>query len=305
MTPPLSTRAGGVSLLPGPPLLHPSVRRAMGEAPISHRSPEFVDRLERCRRILCKLTGAANVQVFVGSGTAANDTVAAQLALRGEIGLVLHAGEFGHRLCDHARRAGLEFHEAQARWGSDHDFVTARRLLEEHPEIRWIWSVHCETSTGRLHDLDPLRRLAESHHADLVLDCISSVGAVPIDLSGIAFATAVSGKALASFAGLAMVFHSRPIGSDSRLPRSLDLGAHAQSPTVPFTQSSNLVGALEAALSRFQSGGRCTVEPRWQAARELAASSPCSPTIFSAASRSSTVKAIWLSGWPLANSPFT
>src|SRR5690606_18088405 len=95
-----------------------------------------------------------------------------------------------------------------------------------------------------------LSRLCREAGVRLALDCISSVGTVPIDLTGVDFATAASGKALGSFPGLSIVFsRDRPAAAPTRIPRYLDLGAYAAMNGVAFTQSSNLVAALATALA--------------------------------------------------------
>jgi hypothetical protein len=86
---------------------------------------------------------------------------------------------------------------------------------------------------------------------ELCLDCISSIGLVPVDLTRVLFASAVSGKALGGYPGLSLVFHREPVEpAPDALPRYLDLGAWVQADGVPFTHSSNLILALRAALER-------------------------------------------------------
>lgn len=227
-----------VRLLPGPLSVHPSVRRALAEPSISHRGGEFSDMLREVKARLCGLTGTERVSLLFGSGTLANDAVAAQISREGGTGLVLSNGEFGERLCDHARRFGLAHSVLRAEWGSPFDYS-----LVESAGCDWIWAVHCETSTGVLNDLERLKSLGKR----LYLDCISSIGTVPVDLSGVRLASGVSGKGLGSFAGISMVFHDHEILPSPNLPRYLDLGCYAE---VPYTVCSNLVAALHAALDR-------------------------------------------------------
>jgi hypothetical protein len=78
-----------VNLLPGPVKVHADVRRAFAAGPISHRSPVVVEEMRQVHALLRALTGAASIHVMMGSGTLANDAVAAQLTLRGGRGLVL------------------------------------------------------------------------------------------------------------------------------------------------------------------------------------------------------------------------
>ena len=75
---------------------------------------------------------------------------------------------------------------------------------------------------------------------------------MPVDLSGVYLASCVSGKALASFPGLSMVFYNHELQpAPQSLPRSLDLGYYAAQAGIPFTTSSNLLYALKTALQRI------------------------------------------------------
>ena len=248
-------RNGGrkVNLMPGPVAIRPDVRRAFAKPPVSHRSPVFMDDMQRTKRRLCGLVGTRGVEILLGSGTMANDAIAAQLSLETGRGLVLSNGEFGSRLLDHAARMGLDFDALEQEWGRpfDPDALESAMGRGDHS---WLWAVHCETSTGVLNDIGQIREVCEGRGARLALDCISSIGTLPVDLSGVFLASGVSGKGLGSYPGLSMVFYSHELEPrPDRLPRYLDLGLHAAKGGVPFTMSSNLVYALDAALDRFDS----------------------------------------------------
>jgi aspartate aminotransferase-like enzyme len=197
--------------------------------------------------LLCDLTGAAKVEILLGSGSLANDAIGAQISLLGARGLVLSNGEFGDRLIDHATRLGLQFDVYEMEWGEPFDYAEIRRRVAAHG---WIWAAHCETSTGILNDLAELKRIACEHNLKLCLDCISSIGTTPVDLGGVYLASAVSGKALAAFPGLSMVFYHQELVSAPKLPRYLDLGYCAAQQGIPFTHSSNLIHALQTSLKR-------------------------------------------------------
>lgn len=244
-----SFHPSAANFLPGPVAVRREVRRAFEQAPESHRSPVFMMDFQAARRCLCELTGAAHCQLMVGSGTLANDAVAAQLSLEGGRGLVLSNGEFGTRLVDHARRWGLTFEACEFEWGAALDLAEVRKRLERAPGFQWLWAVHCETSTGVLNDLDALKALSAEFGLKLCLDCISSLGTVPVNLRGVYLATGASGKGLRGYPGLCMVFHHHePTPAPDRLPRYLDLGYYASQHGVPFTFSSNLLHALHAAI---------------------------------------------------------
>jgi len=244
-----SFHPSAVNFLPGPVAVRREVRRAFEQSPESHRSPVFMSDFHATRQCLCEMTGAAHCQILVGSGTLANDAVGGQLALEGGRGLVLNNGEFGTRLVDHARRWGLHFDVYEVEWGAPFDLAEVRRRIEHTPGLRWIWAVHCETSTGVLNDLDALKALCAEFGLKLCADCISSLGTVPVDLHGVYLATGASGKGLRSYPGLSMVFHHHELRpAPDRLPRYLDLGYYAAQDGVPFTFSSNLLHALRVAI---------------------------------------------------------
>lgn len=235
-----------VRLLPGPVNLHPDVLAAFAAPPVSHRGDEFSGTLRHVKARLRELTGAGRVALLFGSGTLANDAVAARLSVEGGRGLVLSNGEFGERLADHARRWRLPHTVLRSDWGEllDHDRIARM-------DFDWLWAVHCETSTGILNDLEPLKRICRERGARLCLDCISSIATVPMDLAGVHLASGVSGKGIGSLAGVAMVFHQDAIPK-ADLPRYLDLGCYGQEDGMPYTVCSNLVVALRAALDRHR-----------------------------------------------------
>jgi len=250
-SPSRSFQPSAVSFLPGPVPVRREVRRAFEEAAESHRAEAFVRDFQATRQVLRELVHAGKVELLLGSGTLANDVVAGQLCLEKRRGLVLSNGEFGERLIDHARRFHLDFEAVEFPWGRPLDLAVARRRLEQGPAPGWVWCAHCETSTGVLNDLETLKGLCGEFHAHLCVDAISSIGTLPVDLSGVYLAACASGKGLRSYPGISMVFyHHEAAPAPGGLPRYLDLGCYAANQGIPFTFSSNLLHALHAALRR-------------------------------------------------------
>jgi aspartate aminotransferase-like enzyme len=238
-----------LNLLPGPVAVHRGVRRALTEPPESHRSAPFAGALESIRRLLSGLTGAARAQILLGSGTLANDAVAAQLSGRSRRGLILTNGEFGDRLVDHAARAGAPCDVMRWCWGAPFDLSAVReRMARTAPA--WLWFVHLETSTGVLNDLTALAALCSRAGVRLCVDAVSAIGTVPTSLETAWFASGVSGKGLGAFPGLGIVLYNHALEPAARIPRYLDLSLYEAHGGVPFTHSSNLIGALRAALAQ-------------------------------------------------------
>lgn len=242
--------AAPANFLPGPVETTPEVRRALAAVPVSHRGSAFARDAAEVRGAISRLTGARCVQLLLGSGTLANDVVSAQLSLLGAPGVVLSNGEFGERLADHAGRWNLPCAVVRRPWGGTFSRKAVEAALDREPRPRWLWAVHCETSTGVLNRLPMLRDVCAARGVRLCLDCISSLGTVPVLLDEVYLATSTSGKGLGSVPGLSLVLHNHDIAPAPSLPRYLDLGLYAAA-GVPFTQSSNLVRALHAAVSRL------------------------------------------------------
>ena len=243
-----------LNLLPGPVAIGERVHDAFIRQPVSHRSRQFMADFAQTKSALCRLVNARYVEIFTGSGTLANDVVGAHLTTLTGPGIVLNNGEFGRRLVDHATRWQLAFRTLESAWGETFELDEIERTLIAHPEIDWLWTAHCETSSGVLNDIEALGALCSRHNVRLCLDCISSVGAVLVDLKNVYLASGVSGKALGSYPGLSMVFYNQPIPANpERIPRYLDIGTYAACEGVPFTMPSNLLYALGVAINSFTS----------------------------------------------------
>ncbi|MBW3113719.1 MULTISPECIES: aminotransferase class V-fold PLP-dependent enzyme [Bacillaceae] len=236
------------SLLPGPVPRHKKVEDAFKTDALSHRSSVFLKEMEEIRKNLCEMTHANHVQVAVGTGTLANDMVAAQLKSAAGNGLILANGEFGSRLVDHGKRFDLSFQTIEKEWNEIITIEEIEAVLQCDPGIKWLWTVHCETSTGYLYDIGELLSLCHKYNVELCIDACSSVGAVPIDLKNVYLATSVSGKALGSYPGLALIFHRDEMKPNQSIPRYLDVGMYTENKGVPYTHSSNLLSALKEAM---------------------------------------------------------
>ncbi|MEG7843197.1 aminotransferase class V-fold PLP-dependent enzyme [Bacillus mobilis] len=238
------------TFLPGPVDIEENVRKAFSTKPISHRSKSFQVTMENAKKRLLQMTKAKRVQILLGTGTLANDTIAIQLrSLKGK-GLVLTNGEFGNRLVGHAARAQLHFDTYKKEMGEPFIYTELEKIMETG-NYEWLWFVHHETSTGMLNDLDELNVLCKKYKVKLCVDCISSIGAIPIDLNDVYFASGVSGKAIKSFTGLSFVFYNHNVKVNEALPAYMDIGMYEENDSIPYSHSWNLMYALQEALKRF------------------------------------------------------
>lgn len=238
------------NFLPGPVDFAKPVAEVYGGKPCSHRGEEFKKDFQVARALLCDLVLAGQVEIMMGPGTLANDAIAGQLSLLCKTGLILVSGEFGRRLVRNANGAKLMFHTLEIPEGQAFMREQIESMLKKHPEIAWVWGTHCETSTGVLNDLEMYKDLCAEYEVRLCMDCISSIGTVPVNLQGVYLASGTSGKGLASISGLSFVFHHHDfVPAPDDLPCSLDLGLYQARQGIPYTIQSNLVYALLAALN--------------------------------------------------------
>lgn len=260
------SRRRRVSLLPGPVAVSPAVRAAFESPPVNHRHPAFVARFENVRRVLGKLVGGRQVALLHGSGTLANEAIAATLAAEirqtpkitprqsSTRGVILVNGEFGGRLVLQAARFGLRPRVLNWAWGEPWNLQEVEAALSDEPSGSWVWGVHLESSTSVVNDLPGLVRAARRRGVRVCADCISSLGAMPLDLGDVYLASGTSGKSLGAYAGIAMVFadeRALPRMDLSRLPSYLDLEAMLSSAGPRYTFSWSTTAALDAALADY------------------------------------------------------
>ncbi|TKH08236.1 aminotransferase class V-fold PLP-dependent enzyme, partial [Bacillus wiedmannii] len=239
------------TFLPGPVDIEENVRKAFSTKPISHRSKLFQVTMDNVKKRLLHMTKAMHVQLMLGTGTLANDAIALQLrSLKGKR-LVLTNGEFGNRLVGHASRAQLHFDMYKKEMGEPFIYTELEKIMGTG-NYEWLWFVHHETSTGMLNDLDELNVLSKKYNVKLCVDCISSIGAIPIDLKDVYFASGVSGKAIKSFTGLSFVFYNHNVKVNKTLPAYMDVGMYEENESIPYSHSWNLIYALQEALKRFE-----------------------------------------------------
>lgn len=252
-----------VCLLPGPVAIAPKVTAAFHEPLVYHRSDEFVPLFEGVREKLSAMVGGVPVGLFIGSGTLANDAVAATLAAdpQRDNGLVLTAGEFGDRILKQAQNSGLTPRVLSWDWGQAWQLDEVEAAMRAMPAGGWVWGAHHETSTGVLNDLPGLVALAKKYGHRVCVDCVSSLATVPVDLRGVYLATGASGKAVGSYAGVAFVF-ANPADlahlDTSRIPTYLNVAATVATVGPRFTAPSPMVKALDVALDLFATPSKCS-----------------------------------------------
>lgn len=196
---------------PGPSNVDTRVLEALAHPTIGHLDPTFLTLLDELRAQLRSVYGTQNLVTLPMSGTGSlgMETCLVNLLEPGDRVLVGVNGVFGTRMCEVARRLGAEVTSVEAPWGEPLDPDALGRALSQG-SFKLLALVHAETSTGVLQDLGPMRALADRAGALLLVDTVTSLGGVPIDLDAFGIDATYSGtqKCLSCPPGLAPVSFS-------------------------------------------------------------------------------------------------
>ena len=189
---------------PGPTPVPPEVLAAMAEPMVHHRGTDFRRVYERTLgRLREVFRTEGQVLLFAASGTGAMDSAVSNLAEPGTRVAVVTAGAFGERWAAICEQYGLDVQRLAYDWG---EVPAAEEIgsavAESGAEL--VFCTHSETSTGVVNDVQAFK--AAIGDAVLVVDAISSLGAVPLETDAWSLDVVVSGsqKALMCPPGLAM-----------------------------------------------------------------------------------------------------
>jgi aspartate aminotransferase-like enzyme len=240
---------------PGPTPVPPQVLAALAEPVVHHRSPDFRPIYERCLARLREVCRTEHdVLLFTSSGTGAFEAAVQNLVSPGEPHLVVSAGNFGDRWAALTRAYGAGVDQLRYEWGETPDPDDVRARLAER-EAKAVWVVHSETSTGVVADVQAIARAAKEFGALVVVDAVSSLGALPCETDAWELDVVVSGsqKALMTPPGLGLCAVSEAayagVGSAPRFYFDWQRTRTAQTKLdAAFTPPVSLVAALEVAL---------------------------------------------------------
>jgi aspartate aminotransferase-like enzyme len=238
-----------INLSTGPVAITREVQNALCESPLSHRSVNFRHLFYETTDLLCTHFNVKSAYLLTGSGTLANEAMLFAIKQLNGKGLILSNGEFGNRLIDQANRVSLKFIKYQIKWGEMFEINLIGKMVMEN-KVQWVLFCHCETSTGVINNLDAISAIAKKYDCRIFVDCMSTVGTRPLDLSSVSMATASSGKGLASIPGLAIVLSNLHLNIAKDIPVYTDLGYYEQKNGIPFTISSNSIKALNVSIKQ-------------------------------------------------------
>lgn len=193
---------------PGPSPVHPNVLQALGQPCIGHMDPAFMEIMDGVRSMLQKVFKTDNAMTLAcsGTGSAGAEMLMDNLVEPGDCCLIGVNGVFGGRLADKAGRAGGTVHTMEIAWGDVFDLDSVKqRVADLKPKL--VALVHAETSTGAHQPFEGLADEVHKHGGLLVMDCVTSLAGVPVEIDAWGVDAAYSGtqKCLSCPPGLSPV----------------------------------------------------------------------------------------------------
>lgn len=263
-----------ILLNPGPVTLSERVRQALLRPDMCHREQDFASLMLSIRRrieaIYLERPASHDAVVLSGSGTCAVEAMAASLVPRDGTALVVANGVYGERIAAMLTAQGKPHDLIRAEWLEPIDVARVDAALGSK-RYSAVLTVHHETTSGRLNQLDALGRACREADVPLLLDAVSSFGGEAIDWAGwnIGAVAGTANKCLHGVPGISFVIADRDLlharrGSSPAL--YLDLQRyHAEQQTgfSPFTQAVHACLALDEALDELADEGG------WRARRTL------------------------------------
>ena len=256
-----------IILAPGPTPIPPEVLLAQGSPLVYHRGPGFGNLMRDVTGRLKELyrTDDADVLLMTSSGSGGLESTVQNLFSPGDEVLVPLAGFFSERFKKLAEAFGLTVRTVEYEWGTKIRPDDVAAALAEHP-VKAVLLTQSETSTGVIQPIQELARVAREAGALVVVDVVSSLGAVPFEFDawGIDVAVGGSQKALSASPGIAFVaigdraWEASDTATNPRFYfdwRIYKQFADLPNPENPWTPAISVMQGLQAALRLYFQDG--------------------------------------------------
>ncbi|MCP4785882.1 MAG: alanine--glyoxylate aminotransferase family protein [Fuerstiella sp.] len=204
--PPVRTLMG-----PGPSDVAPSVLAALAAPTVGHLDPYFLQIMDEVQTMLRQVFQTENQMTMAisGTGSAGMETCVVNLVEPGDKAIICQNGVFGGRMADVAERVGADVTKLERPFGEVFSTEGIAAAVDQHkPKVVGI--VHAETSTGALQPLEEISKVVHNAGALLLVDCVTSLGGLPVEIDRLNIDAAYSGtqKCLSCPPGLSPVTFS-------------------------------------------------------------------------------------------------
>ena len=174
-------------------------------------------------------------------------------------------GEYGKRMVREAADAKKKYSSIEFDMCSAVDPDAVEKKLNENPQIKSVFVVHSETTSGIINPIERVAKIAKAHGCKIFIDAMSSFAAYEIDMPGLDIdgLAASANKCLEGLPGLAFVVCKRSLVEESKgrsKSHCLDLydqylGLYAGGGKFRFTSPTNILLALQQAIVEYKHEG--------------------------------------------------
>jgi aspartate aminotransferase-like enzyme len=252
-------------LTPGPTPLLPQALHAMMGSDIHHRTEDFRNLYKQVLSDLQIVLGTSHdVLVVVASGSGGLEAATQNFFSPGDETLVCSAGKFGERWVEIMQAWGMKATVLTAPYGSAVQPAAVEQALAQNPNIKGVFVQASETSTGSQHDVKAMGLAVKKTNAIFVVDAITGIGTMPLDIEGWGLDIVVGGSQKAfmvppGLAFLAISSKAWALAETSKAPRFyFDLKKEKKSAAngeSAWTPNTSLLLALAEALKYIKSIG--------------------------------------------------
>lgn len=172
-----------ILLGPGPSMVSSRVLQAMAHPLLGHLDPKFIELMKEVQELLKYVFQTKNQMTLPisGTGSAGMESTVANLLEPGDTIMIAVNGYFGERLCDMASRYGAVVNRLDKPWGEVFSPGEIDAALKKQP-AKVVAIIHAETSTGALTLLEGMAEVVHKHGALLLVDCVTSLGGIPLKI---------------------------------------------------------------------------------------------------------------------------
>lgn len=192
---------------PGPSLVHPRVLKALSEPILGHLDPVFLNVMNDIQVLLRLVFQTRNrfTIAISGTGSAGMEASIVNVVEPGDAVLVGVNGVFGQRIASVVERCGGKAIRVEAPWGESISAESIEQALRRWGPVKAVAIVHAETSTGVWQPLAEVANLCRQHEALFIVDAVTSLGGIPVEIDRIGIDVCYSGtqKCLSCPPGLA------------------------------------------------------------------------------------------------------
>ncbi len=169
---------------PGPSPVHWRVLSALARPTLGHLDPVFLSLMEEVKELLRYAFRTTNEMTLPisGPGSAGMEACFVNLVEPGDKVIVCRNGVFGTRMAEIVERCRGIPEIVDVQWGRAVPPELVEEAFQNHPDTKILAFVHAETSTGALTDAESLCAIARGHGALTIVDAVTSLGGVSLEV---------------------------------------------------------------------------------------------------------------------------